>query len=68
MNGQTVTEVISRSAISNYDYEDQENEKKRIIKIVKPEYYQQIMLEFNNMTNNSIAPYLRKFTTNKFMR
>ena len=67
MNGQTVTEVISRSAITNYDYEDQENEKKRIIKIIKPEYYQQIMLEFNNMTNNSIAPYLRKFTTNKFV-
>ena len=68
MNGQTVTEVISRSAITNYDYEDEENEKKRIIKIIKPEYYQQIMLEFNNMTNNSIAPYLRKFTTNKFVR
>lgn len=68
MNGQTVTEVISRSAVSKYDYEDQENEKKRTIKIIKPEYYQQIMLEFDNMTNNSITPYLRKFTTNKFMR
>lgn len=67
MNGQTVTEVISRSEVSNYDYEEEQNENKRIIKIIKPEYYEQIMNEFNNMTNNSIAPFLRKFTTNKFV-
>lgn len=60
MNGQTVTEIISRDAITYYDYEDQLNEKKRTIKIIKPEYYGQIMGEFNNLTNNAINPRLRR--------
>jgi hypothetical protein len=58
-NGQTVTEVISRNAVSNYDYEVAENDKKRIIKIIKSDYYKAIMDEFNNFTENRANPFLR---------
>jgi hypothetical protein len=59
MNGQTVTEIISRDAISYYDYEEQLNEKKRQIKIIKREYYTQIINEYNNMMGDKVAPYIR---------
>jgi hypothetical protein len=59
MNGVTVTEIISRDAISYFDYEDQLNEKRRQIKIIKREYYTQIINEFNNMMGNQLAPYIR---------
>lgn len=59
-NGSTVVEIVRRDAISCYDYEDQMNEKKRNIKIIKPEYYPQILNEFNTMTNTTKAPYIRK--------
>lgn len=52
-NGRTVVETISRDAISYYDYESQLNDAKREIKIIKPEYYSQIMGEFYNYTDAS---------------
>jgi hypothetical protein len=60
MNGQTVTEIIKRDSISNYDYELQQNENKRTIKIIKAEYYGQIMDEFNNITNYRKNPAVRR--------
>lgn len=60
MNGQTVVEIIKKDSISNYDYEEQQNERKRVIKIIKAEYYDQIKQEFNNLTNNALYPLLRK--------
>lgn len=62
LNGRTTTEIISRDAISCYDYEEQLNEKRRIVKIIKPEYYTQIMNEFNTLTGDLINPYYKKFT------
>lgn len=59
-DGKTVIETVYRDAISFYDWEVSENEKKRTIKIIKPEYYPQIIGEFNSLTNNRNAPYLRK--------
>ena len=41
-----VTETITRQQISNYDFEYQNNEKKRQIKIIKKEYLSQIITEF----------------------
>lgn len=58
-NGRTVTEIIRREAITSYDYEEQLNEKKRSIKIIKPEYYGQILKEFENLTNTKPS-YIRK--------
>lgn len=59
MNGQTVTEVISRNSVTNYDYEVEQNDKKRQIKIIKSDYYRTIMDEFNVITENRSNPYLR---------
>lgn len=58
-NGRTVTEIIRREAITCYDYESQLNENKRSIKIIKPEYYGQILREFENLTNTKPS-YIRK--------
>ena len=58
-NGRTVVEIISRDAITSYDYENQENEKKRSIKIIKPEYYGQILREFEDLTSSKPS-YIRK--------
>lgn len=58
----TVVEVTYRDRISNYDYEDSLNESKRNIKIIKPEYYQQIVREFNELTKiNDTIPFIRGF-------
>lgn len=51
VSGDTVTEIIRRNAVNYYDYEDSENEKKRQIKIIKPEYYGKVMVEFEELTN-----------------
>lgn len=61
-DGQTVVEIIYRDAITAYDYEDQLNENKRTIKIIKPEYYPLIIREFNDFTGNKRSPYLRKLS------
>lgn len=58
--GRTVIQTIKRDQISNYDWEVQENEKKRLIKIIKPEYYSQIINEFNELTNFANAPFIRR--------
>ena len=61
-NGQTVVEIIYRDAITYYDYEESLNEAKRQIKIIKPEYYPLIITEFNELTGNKRAPYIRKLS------
>lgn len=58
-NGRTVTEIIRREAINCYDYESQLNDNKRSIKIIKPEYYGQILKEFEDLTNTKPS-YIRK--------
>lgn len=61
-NGQTVIEITKRDRISFYDYEVEINEAKRNIKIIKPEYYQQIIRELDDLTQNSKnLPYIRGF-------
>lgn len=46
-DGMTVIETINRDDISYYDYEYQMNENKRTIKIIKKEYYLQLIEELN---------------------
>jgi len=58
-DGMTVIETISRDDISYYDYEYNLNEEKRHIKIIKPEYYSQIIREFNTLIG-SIPSYIRR--------
>jgi hypothetical protein len=58
-DGQTVVEIVRREVVTKYDYEDQLNEAKRPIKLIKKEYYGQILNEFNSLTKNSNMPWLR---------
>lgn len=60
VSSRTVIEIINRSRVSYYDYENELNEAKRNIKIIKPEFYPQIKSEFNNLTN--------KFSGSKYIR
>lgn len=55
IDGQTVTITISGNSVSYYDYEEQLNENKRFIKVIKREYYPQIMSEFDNILSKSVT-------------
>lgn len=48
--GVTITQTTTKAAITYYDYEDDLNEKKRNIKVIKKQYYNQIIDEFNTLT------------------
>lgn len=52
--GRTVYETISRNKVSYYDYEEELNESKRLIKIIQPRYYKQITSEFDNLTGQRV--------------
>lgn len=50
-DGKTVTEDVIGKEVNSYDYENELNESKRLIKIIKKEYYGVIMREFDALTN-----------------
>jgi hypothetical protein len=52
--GRTVYETISREKVSYYDYEERLNEDKRLIKIIRPRYYNQLVSELENITNQKV--------------
>lgn len=56
---QTIEEVIRGEAITNYDYEEQLNEDKRLIKIVRKEYYDRLQNEFSALTGTNPALFRR---------
>jgi len=58
-SGKTVIEITKRDRITNYDYEQQLNENKRAIKIIKPEYYTQIIRELDDLTQTRPS-YIRR--------
>jgi hypothetical protein len=51
VDGKTVFETISRNRVTYYDYELQLNENRRLIKIIQPRYYQQIVNELELLVN-----------------
>lgn len=57
----TLTEIVRSDKIMVYDYEEQLNESKRFIKMIKKEYYQQIMLEFDRLTGSAESYQRRVF-------
>jgi hypothetical protein len=57
----TVIEIVKRDRISYYDYESSLNDEKRNIKIIKKEYYPQIIDELNKLTGFPDVPYMRRF-------
>ena len=50
VNDKTVFMNTYGKAVSNYDYEYDLNESKRYIKVIKKQYYNQIIREFNRLT------------------
>ncbi len=54
VGGRTVQETISREQVTYYDYEERQNESKRLIRIIKPEFYRQILDEFDDITNQRV--------------
>jgi hypothetical protein len=60
VGGKTIIESISRNSVSNYDYEVDQNESKREIKIIKSEYYRQLVREFEDLVlPDDFVSYLR---------
>lgn len=57
--GKTISQRVYRNAVSALEYETQLNDSKRLIKVIKPEYYPQIIKEFKKMTG-SVDPMIRK--------
>jgi hypothetical protein len=53
INGQTVNEVSYARMITYYDYEADLNDSRRQIKVIKSEYYNQIMQEFKDFVGFS---------------
>jgi hypothetical protein len=47
----TVLERAYRERVSYYDYEEEKNENKRFIKIIKPDYYPAILAEYEQLVN-----------------
>lgn len=60
--GRTITQITNRAIVSNYDYEVEKNEAKRSIKIIKANYYPQIMKELDVLTGNIKTAYIRRLT------
>jgi hypothetical protein len=58
--GKTIIETRERDRVTNYDWELQQNESRRNIKVIKKMYYNTILLELDNITNNARNPFLRK--------
>lgn len=61
-DGSTVIQTSFRDRITNWDWEVQQNEAKRQIKVIKKEYYGRIISEFDAHMKNSNTPFLRRFT------
>jgi hypothetical protein len=59
-DGKTVIQTTSRNRVTNYDWEVAENEKKRNIKIIKPEYWPAIREEFSKMSKIEQPAYIRR--------
>ena len=59
IDGQTVIETVYREAVTYYDYEEKLNEEKRNIRIIKKEFYPQVVEEFRALTNTTRFPFLR---------
>jgi subtilisin family serine protease len=60
IDGQTIIETVYGNAVTYYDYENELNEAKRTIQIIKKEYYNQINAEFDVLANRNIPTFMRR--------
>lgn len=59
VDGAVIYEKGTKESISVYDWEQQQNDAKREIKIIKKDYYGQIMAELKALTNYDMNMYRR---------
>lgn len=60
-DGKTIIQTTYRNRVSNYDYEEELNNSKRSIKIIKQDYYSRVQQEFDKIMNTDVrVAYLRK--------
>lgn len=59
MDGKTVTVTTSGEPVYAYDYELALNDSRRLIKVIKKEYYSQIMNEFDKLASYR-QPFIRR--------
>lgn len=62
VGGKSIIETISRNRVTNYDYENELNEERRSINIIKNKYYPQLIAEFDKMTKNIRNASMRRLT------
>jgi hypothetical protein len=60
IKGQTVIQTIYRNLVTYYDYENELNESRRNIRILKQEYYPQISKEFRTLTGTELPAFFRR--------
>lgn len=58
--GQTIIETIYKDLKSIYEYEEELNESRRNIRIIKNNYYTQIMQEFSALTRTDVPAFFRR--------
>jgi predicted secreted protein len=59
-NGETVIQTTYRNSVTYYDYELEKNEAKRNIRIIKSEYYPQIVKEFEALSGVPLPSFFRR--------
>lgn len=62
VNGETIIQKKYRNAVTYFDYENELNESRRNIRIVKKQFYSQIMSEFNALTGTDIPAFFRRIS------
>jgi hypothetical protein len=62
VNGETVIQTVSSNAVTYFNYEEELNETKRNIRIIKKEYYNQIKNEFGILTDTNAPAFMRRVT------
>jgi len=60
IDGQTIIETVYGNKVTYYDYENELNETKRTIRIIKKEYYTQMNTEFGILTNKNTPIFMRR--------
>ena len=60
VDGQTIIQTVYGNFVTIYDYELAANEAKREIKIIKSEYYPQIIAEFESLANVGPPSFFRR--------
>ena len=62
VDGKTIEETQYSNYVTNYEYEEELNDRKRNIKVIRADYYNMIMNEFDKLTDTN-AKFRRRLPT-----